>query len=388
MMNFWTKLRSLTPGVLLLPAVLCIALPAAAQSSRPRTNNGTSCTSPLCPSCQGRSNGRSCVCNPNFWIVSSRHCKQGAFCRKQRPVCHLKQFQYVNGRAIRRHPSEFQRWLVPGAPVCVVIHGVFTRFDSLLDESRAMCRWLHAASPGRPLNVVIYSWPSDKLPTGLLPADVTLNGRFAAFNGFYLSQFLTQVPAGSRVCLLGHSLGARTAASVLHLQAGGTVQGFRLRPGLYNSHRYRAVFLAAAVDHCWLNPGDRYGRAMCRVEALVNVHNDCDFALMLYPLRKPFGHRALGMTAFLPRDLRKMGPLAAKLAQFDASQYVGRRHAWLFYFARPQIARAVHLYIDFSDEFTIGYTQQVPTNSFRPAGVFRMSDNDTFDVRPLSYTLR
>ena len=311
---------------------------------------------PHCRHCQDKSNGRSCVCNPNFWIVSSRRCKQGGLFRNRRPVCRLEQFQYVNGRTYRRSPADFHRWGVPGAPYVVVIHGIFTRFNSLLSDSRAMCRWLHAASPGRPLNVIMYSWPSDKIPTGVLSADVAIHGRYAAFNAFYLSQFLKQIPDGSRVCLLGHSLGTRTVASLLHLQAGGIVQGFRLRPTLYNAHRYRAVFLAAAIDHHWLNPNERYSRALCRVEALVNVHNKRDLPLLIYPLRKPLGSRALGQTAFLPRDLRQIGRQAGKIREVDVSRLVGRHHKWQHYFDKPQLARSIHRYLDFSDEITVGYT--------------------------------
>ena len=329
-------LRIALPGIIAL-AVSVFGSSAKAQSNRTAAHRQHA--GHVCPHCQGQSGGRSCVCNPNFWIVSSRRCKQGGLFTKHRPVCQLEQFQYVNGLAVRRAPEDFRRWMVPGAPFCIVIHGVFTRFDALLADSRAMCRWLHAASPGRPLNVIVFSWPSDRIPTGILSVDVSLQGRFAAFNAFYLSQFLRQIPEGSRVCLFGHSLGTRTVSSLLHLQGGGTVQGYRLRPDLYNAHRYRAVYVAPAVDHHWLNPGERYGKAMCRVEALVNVHNKCDLPLLIYPLRKPLGRRALGHTAFLPQDLRSMGRLSAKIREVDASPLIGRHHTWIHYFNRPQIAR-------------------------------------------------
>ena len=78
--------------------------------------------------------------------------------------------------------------------------------------------------------------------------------------------------------------------------------------------------------------------------------------MLIYPLRKPFGSRALGHTAFLTRDLRQIGRLTGKIREVDVSRLIGRHHKWQHYFSKPQLARSIHQYIDFSDEITVGYT--------------------------------
>jgi hypothetical protein len=86
----------------------------------------------------------------------------------------------------------------------------------------------------------------------------------------------------------------------MHLLGGGRVEGRTLcRKPKYHGHRLRAVLAAAAVDHHWLNPGKRYDRALCPLEALVNLRNRLDPALWIYPLRRPFGHLALSHSGFL-----------------------------------------------------------------------------------------
>lgn len=284
--------------------------------------------------------------SPRFWIVSTRRCRS-----RRGPCCRFDQFLYENGRCIpQRDPNAIHGWLTPGAPVCVVVHGSFTGFRPLLRESCELCRWLHAPAPHRPLNIVVFTWPSDDYPTGLFPIDITVLGRRSGFHGLYLARFLSTLPAGSRVCLIGHSHGARTVSAALHLHAGGTVQGERVSHPQPCVRRYRAVFLAAAIDHHWLDPHERYGRALCSAEALLNLRNRGDFPLTFYPLRKPFGRGALARTGFTNRDRRKLGNLNAKVRELDVTAIIGEHHMWLHYFRQPAIAMAIAPYVHFTDD--------------------------------------
>jgi len=303
--------------------------------------------SPVCETC--RSDACSCR-RPEFWIISSRRCPQSGG-RTCLPRCCFDQFHYCDGRCVRqRDPHAFQRWLQPGAPICVVVHGSFTSFKGLLRESCAMHRWLTGPCPHRPLNIVVFTWPSDDYPTGLFPIDITVLGRRSAFNGLYLAQFLNTLPLHSRVSLIGHSHGARTVAAALHLLSGGTVQGRRFCRPQPCRGRFRTVFLAAAIDHDWLNPGERYGRALCGIEALLNLRNRRDLPLKFYPLRKPFGSRALARSGFTRRDRRKLGRRMFKIAELDVTRYIGRHHMWIHYFQRRQISRAITPYVYFTDD--------------------------------------
>ena len=123
------------------------------------------------------------------------------------------------------------------------------------------------------------------------------------------------------------------------------------------------VFLAAAIDHHWLNPHERYGQALCPVEALLNVRNRRDLPLRFYPLRRPFSHRALARTGFTKSDRRKMGPAVEKLAEVDVTHLVGRRHFWQYYYQHPEIAVAIAPYVF----FTNGNATQSDEPSRQPA---------------------
>jgi|GEM_PF-1237759 len=294
-------------------------------------------------------------CNPRFWIVSTRRCRK----ENSGPCCRYDQFLYENDRCVPQHdPAAFQRWLIPGAPICVVVHGSFTSFRGLLGESCELYRWLHAPAPGRPLNIVIFSWPSDDYPTGLFPIDIAVLGRRSGYHGVYLARFLNTLPVGSRVCLVGHSHGVRTIAAALHLESGGTVQGNRLcrahprdfGKSLGCARRYRAVFLAAAIDHHWLDPRERYGRALYGTEALLNLRNRGDFPLSFYPLRKPFGHRALAKAGFTNRDRRRLGSWNAKVRELDVTPLIGAQHMWHYYFKQTGISTAIAPYVHFTDD--------------------------------------
>ena len=286
-------------------------------------------------------------CNPRFWIVSTRRCRK----ENSGPCCRYDQFLYENDRCVPQHdPAAFQRWLIPGAPICVVVHGSFTSFRGLLGESCELYRWLHAPAPGRPLNIVIFSWPSDDYPTGLFPIDIAVLGRRSGYHGVYLARFLNTLPVGSRVCLVGHSHGVRTIAAALHLESGGTVQGNRLCRPQPCVRRYRAVFLAAAIDHHWLDPRERYGRALYGTEALLNLRNRGDFPLSFYPLRKPFGHRALAKAGFTNRDRRRLGSWNAKVRELDVTPLIGAQHMWHYYFKQTGISTAIAPYVHFTDD--------------------------------------
>jgi hypothetical protein len=127
---------------------------------------------------------------------------------------------------------------------------------------------------------------------------------------------------------------------MLHLSGGGEVQGMTY-PGSLASHRYRAVFAAAAVDHNWLNPRGRYECALPRTECIVNLRNRRDFALAFYPLHRPFAGRSLGRAGLTRRDTRKLGAESQKLINIDVTSIEGHNHMWPGYFQSPEIAAAI-----------------------------------------------
>jgi hypothetical protein len=295
------------------------------------------------------------ICDEEHWIISARHCQQR--CHGCAHDCTLG---YVrsdwNGCATPSTDAEFRAWLKPGVPVCIMVHGSYVTADTVTDDSMNTFRWLRKAAPHLPLQVIFLTWPSEGFLT-LNPAiatsspipglDVALLGRRAEFNGIRLVKLIQLISPESPISLIGHSHGARIVTSGLNLLGGGELCGVRLCDG--PSHRIRTILAGAAIDHDWLCPGQRYERALDATECLLNLRVRQDWALLLYPLRRPFSSRALGSAGFTPGDIRRLGPRGSQVKNYDISELIGYRHIWPEFYQHPSLADSLVPWIYFLD---------------------------------------
>lgn len=283
---------------------------------------------------------------PSYWIVSSRcdvqhkherHLDDGVLDVYQRSP---------EGALLPSDMGALSAQIIPGVPVLICVHGSFVTWNDECVESHAAYQWIRNACPELPLQVIFFTWPSEGLVTGLLPMDVGLRGRQAEFNSFHIAKVVSCLPSDSPVSFLGHSHGCRAILSTLHLAGGGSIQGLTY-PGSLGGRRYRAVLAAAAVDHHWLNPRDRYGCAVTQAECIAILRNRKDLALATYPLHRPFAGRALARSGLTHRDERKLGALGQKVIEIDVTEYEGRNHLWPGYFTVPEIATEIAPYVYF-----------------------------------------
>jgi len=235
----------------------------------------------------------SAPCNEDYWIVSSRCAVQDI-----RQVCSgrwgLDVFhRTADGKLHRSTMNELSSSLIPSMPVCIYSHGMFVSWESQYQDAHYAAQLVRRARPNQPLQMIFFTWPSDGPYTGILPADITVRGRRAEFNGFHMAHLISQVPESCPLSLVGHSQGARLMLSTTHLLGGGQVLGHRF-PYHVGRRHIRVVVAAAAFDHHWLNRGERYGCALNPVECMLNLRNQCDVPLRLYPFTRPFARRALG----------------------------------------------------------------------------------------------
>lgn len=278
------------------------------------------------------------------WIISARHCQQ-----RCHHCAHDCTFGYVrsdwNGCATEATDAEFHAWLKPGVPLCIMVHGSFVTADTVAEDSKNTFRWLRRAAPHLPLQVVFLTWPSEGLLT-LNPAiagtsavpglDIAILGRRAEFNGIRLVKLIQSISPETPICLIGHSHGARIVTSGLDLMGGGELCGVKLCDG--PSHRIRTILAAAAIDHDWLCPGQRYENALNATECLLNIRVCKDWALIIYPLRRPFSRRALGSAGFTGDDLSQLGHRASQVANYDLSEMIGYGHIWPEFYQHQSIA--------------------------------------------------
>ena len=293
------------------------------------------------------------ISDEEHWIVSVRHCQQ-----RCHDCAHECSFEYVrsdwNGCATASSNEDFHRWLQPGVPVCIMVHGSFVTTDTVAEDSKNTFRWLRQAAPELPLQVVFLTWPSEGLLT-LDPAiavssavpgiDVAILGRRAEFNGIRLVKLIQSISPESPICLIGHSHGARIVASGLNLMGGGELCGVKLCEG--PSHQIRTILFWAAIDHDWLCPGQRYEKTLNATECLLNVRVHKDWALMVYPLRKPFSRRALGSSGFTQGDLERFGGRACQVANYDLSEMIGYGHIWPEFYQHQSIANELVSWVYF-----------------------------------------
>ena len=293
------------------------------------------------------------------WIISSR-CSRQDWCEAGSRG--LQVFRRVGRGCLQ--PSSFDELrasLDPCTPTAVFVHGSYVEFDWLKKESIATANWLRKCRCGRPLQVIHFTWPSDR-DARYLPCSVRELTRRAEFNSFYLARLLGCIPVdcrcGGGLTVIGHSHGALVATAAMHLLAGGSVQGHTSNSRL--AWRANVVLAAAAMDRDWLTPRTsnrslisldqvcdrgRYDRAMCSVNTMLIMKSRHDIALKLYPLRRLFAKQSLGRTGLWRRDEERLGSAARRIHEVDVSRLLGCKHIWPYYLASNQISCTVGRYI-------------------------------------------
>jgi hypothetical protein len=296
-----------------------------------------------------RQNG---VFRPNYWVISTRKCVQSTTpCDAD--ACTEYFYRGPSGQIEPKTAADFYQSLNPAIPVCFMIHGSLIDWEQNLREGHATYEWLKQAAPEAPFQLVLFTWPSERSLGLLVPVDFSVLGRRSSFNGLYLGRVLSRVPATISVSLIGHSHGARLAVSSLHLLGGGQIDGFRLTPQQQSGPRIRTVLAAAAMDHQWLDPGQRYDKALPRTDSLLNLKNQTDVPLILYPFPMLLGYDSLGRAGFNWYDRYALGPEFEKIRNVDVTFLLGVRHVWPRFHDHPEIARMLAPYVFFQQDLPL-----------------------------------
>jgi hypothetical protein len=239
---------------------------------------------------------------------------------------------------------------VAGRPVLIVVQGYVTTPDVALGGLMWTQNHLECYGALPPDAIVIgFGWPSSQV-YHFTYYDINIRARIAFASAYHLARFVEAFPPHSRVCLMGHSMGGRVTTAALHLLGGGILDADRHSPPVRlacvrGDLRLRHVFIAGAIDHHWLNPGEELDHALPACEGFLNLHNRRDKALMPYQiLNSTDRHSALGRVGLQPPDRARLGPLLARYEQYDLSPWLGREHAFLRTVAMPHVARRIAPY--------------------------------------------
>ena len=285
-----------------------------------------------------------------YWIVSSRQASlPPTDIDSSRSLVYL----YRTPHSMQAFPREvFLQTLRADRPTCITIHGSYNYWPDVLTESVHSLRWIQQAAQGQEVQFVYFSWPADGYAFLVFPLELAVMGRRASRHSLYLANLISQFPNDQPVCLVGHSHGARCSVAALHTLGGGALEdGSRLAPGLGVPRRMNAVLLAAAVDHDWLNPGERYGAALPVTERMLVMQNERDSWLNAYPLKDLLGNRqALGRGGFQEDDTIRMSDQIGKISVLDASPFAGRSHDFRAFHSRAELADAISPFVLFRSE--------------------------------------
>ncbi len=178
-----------------------------------------------------------------------------------------------------------------------------------------------------PIRLVLWSWPSDAIPNRLAAKrDARVKFRRIPLQSYYLAWWLNHYSSDRQLSVLGYSYGAATLLGSLHMLGGGQLECRRLSRCEPPPRIHMAIW-APAVQSSWLMPGGRLCCALPCLESGLVFYNRCDPALcrfrrVIFAATGP----ALGYVGLT--NPYCCYPGYARIRQFDATRYVGKKHSW------------------------------------------------------------
>lgn len=159
--------------------------------------------------------------------------------------------------------------------------------------------------------------------------------------GHYLAWLIDQFPPEQPVCIVGHSLGCRVAACALHLLSDGDATPSRPSSPHSDDRPINAVFVAAAIDHDWMCPGERYGEAANGAREILVLTNSKDCCLKWYPFLKRPRNASLGYAGVTQEDLKMLGTTGERIRVVSVENEVGVNHRFRTYLNSDRVAELI-----------------------------------------------
>jgi hypothetical protein len=229
--------------------------------------------------------------------------------------------------------------VTPEAVTILVVHGNRTDEATAVQMTWDVYSRAVVAAGDRPLRMVVWSWPSEKI-RGRPMTDFVIKAARSDLIGYHVGWLLRQFDKNAPVSLVGFSYGARVITSALHGLGGGEIQGQSFSgPVIKRKTPFRAVLIAAGLHDYWLSPGQHHGRAMSQVDRMVVTTDPCDWILKRYHRLDCGCPQALGLWGLSGSE--QLGAELAKVRQVDVSDDVGRDHKWSVYICALGVVEAI-----------------------------------------------
>ncbi|MFK8112367.1 MAG: alpha/beta hydrolase [Rubripirellula sp.] len=227
--------------------------------------------------------------------------------------------------------DDYASTLNDGSQVVIYVHGYRMDAKDVVGRGMSVYRSTRACRSSRPIDWVIWSWPSNK--EGRIIRDVRSKADRTDAQGLYLAWVLRELAERSvPTTLIGYSFGGRVITGALHALAGGGLKGRRLPGAAVTGLRIDAGLVAPAVESNWMTRHGYHGKATQNLDRLLVLYNKRDAILKRYWLiDRVRGSMALGYSgprAFAPRsDGSKLS-----VTSRDCSVVVGKHHVELEYY--------------------------------------------------------
>ena len=275
--------------------------------------------------------------NDRFWMISTRSLTSST-CNMDLDSPEFRVHRLdCRGRLTPTTLDEYLGALTPERQVVVYVHGNRMASNQIVNRSFSVYRKIANCVENRPVDWVIWSWPSSK--QGILVHDARRKAARTDAQGLYLGWLLQrQVKQTESTKMIGFSFGSRVITGALHSLAGGKLGG-RILPGPPTTGATVDVGLVApAIDTNWLSEKGYHAKATQNLDHLALLYNRRDAVLKRYwRLNKVRGRAALGYTgprSFAPRADGTDLPIVAR----DYSAYIGPRHDELGYYTKSRLA--------------------------------------------------
>ncbi len=217
-------------------------------------------------------------------------------------------------------------------PTIIYVHG--NRVARGVDRAHGLMVYhslIKRGHPTKPIRFIIWSWPSTQV-SGTLQ-DYRVKAARTRPVGWQLAWMVDRMPAKTHLSLVGYSYGARVVSGALHLLGGGQLNGLELRERIHPDRLpMKAIYVAAAFDVQWMQPGGYHGNALSQIDRLMLVNNRHDPAMRFFHFSsKRHRVRALGWAGLSNKS--RLGNMAGRIQSFDVTRQVGRTHALAEYLA-------------------------------------------------------
>ena len=239
--------------------------------------------------------------------------------------------------------DEFWETFDADVPLIVLVHGNYTSKIEAIASANMLENKLFPGTgkfAAAKYRLLIWSWPTEIVYKRHLP-DAKLKGYYAVKQGEYLAHFLSLVPKGSQVSLVGFSFGARTTCEAVQRLSKNFSREDSALP-----FQIRNLLLSPAIDQHSLVPPLRYGNVLAVSQQSIVLFNSQDIALWFYPaLTGCGGPRSLGRTGVpfskLPGELRN------KITEINIKPFAKKQHSFVVFFRNPNLNRKLGGYLLF-----------------------------------------